>query len=444
MQSGAFRDGFGRAASRDDRRTAILYAAALGVVALTASCSGRVVLVHAAAFAPIAGTFAFCAFVLTTVLLTGQFYVTGAIGVGLLACAYEIAAVFGVARLSGAANVPDALGTLRDVAFAALVTTAFAVDPRFDRCILSRIDVGRTLTFGATATFAAAAMLAGTAWLASPHVPSFALLAVTADALACAIVIVRGGRATRLAAWIAIPAFAFALESVLSGAGLLPYSLGWYLARLPSALAATAVAFVLLREIAAFYKRLADLATRDALTGLPNRRGLDEYMRSIYSFARRRKFGFALLVVDIDHFKRYNDHHGHALGDIALRRVAGLLRKSAVRRHDYVARFGGEEFVVALCDVTVREAIVVAERLQKRIDGARIPHAGVSSGRISVSVGIGNTDDASRTAQDELFEVADRALYQAKERGRNRYVVATCAPAPAEEPDQYITVAQRH
>lgn len=428
MQSAGFRDGFGRAVTRDSWRAASCFAAGLGIVAVIARLTESVALPQATTFVPIESTFSFCAAALAAVLLVGQFYVSGSVGVVVLASAFEISAIFAIPHLIGGSGEATFLWTVRQVIFATLVATAFVVDPRLDRRIYARGEIDRTLGFTVFASAACGATLAIFAAALSPHVPAFSWTIVCADAIACAIVLGRGGYATNLAVWIALSTFASGLEGALGGLGGNANALGWYLARVPTSLGAGAVLFVLFREIAALYLRLTELATRDALTGLPNRRGLDEYLRGVYAFAERRRLGFALLVVDIDHFKRYNDRYGHARGDVALRRVAALLRKSAVRRHDFVARFGGEEFVVALCDVTVREAIVVAERLQKRVERARIAHEGMASGIVSVSVGIGKTDDAARTSLDELFEVADRALYQAKDRGRNRYVVATCAP----------------
>lgn len=160
------------------------------------------------------------------------------------------------------------------------------------------------------------------------------------------------------------------------------------------------------------------LATSDPLTGLPNRRVFDEALAREVGRARRYGTSLALAILDVDHFKRVNDVHGHPIGDEVLRQLATALR-SATRPESLVARYGGEEFVVLLPDADSEDAVTAAERL-------RVAAAEVEAVRITVSIGVallGGEDDA-----DALVRAADTALYEAKEAGRDRTVCRTFRP----------------
>lgn len=169
-----------------------------------------------------------------------------------------------------------------------------------------------------------------------------------------------------------------ALNTTVNGLSLHVYSLAWTMAKIQTTLTMTVVLLAFLVEIASIYLRTVHLSTHDALTGVYNRRGFDELVARIAHYAMRKRVGLAMLVVDIDHFKQYNDHYGHAAGDAALRHVAKVLRDEMVRRSDVVARVGGEEFVVVLVDVSAEQAISAAERLQAAIMAADITHPTVA------------------------------------------------------------------
>jgi len=162
-------------------------------------------------------------------------------------------------------------------------------------------------------------------------------------------------------------------------------------------------------------EELARLATRDALTGLCNRRRFDERLDECFQTFRRNGRPFALLAIDIDHFKRVNDTHGHPAGDAVLCQMAQVV-SDQVRAADFVARYGGEEFVVLLPETgKVVDAQTVAEKIRAAVEAAAFP--GVGQVTISVGLSLSDSSDADASA---VMQRADDALYQAKAAGRNR------------------------
>jgi diguanylate cyclase (GGDEF)-like protein len=169
------------------------------------------------------------------------------------------------------------------------------------------------------------------------------------------------------------------------------------------------------------YGRVRESSERDALTGLQNRRAFDREMTN--ETARHERYGhpFALLILDIDHFKAINDKHGHEAGDAVLRAVAGVIG-SAIRDVDLAARFGGEEFVVLLPETTLEPAVEVAERLRASVEALESTwHGGAIP--VRVSIGVAAVPGCVRDARG-LLRIADAALYEAKRGGRNRVVSA--------------------
>lgn len=169
-------------------------------------------------------------------------------------------------------------------------------------------------------------------------------------------------------------------------------------------------------ELVAANRELEKLARYDALTSLFNRLAANERLRDEFLRMKRTGLMYALLLLDVDHFKRINDTFGHETGDEALKHVAALLRASA-RATDFVARFGGEEFLVVLPDTGEAGARIVAEKIRKAIAGKDVPLVG----KITVSVGIAVVVAADGN-EDEALRRADRALYRAKAGGRDRVV----------------------
>lgn len=171
---------------------------------------------------------------------------------------------------------------------------------------------------------------------------------------------------------------------------------------------------------------------RDPLTGLYNRRYLEEMMARETRRAVRAEYGLGVLMLDLDHFKKFNDTFGHDAGDTVLRQTASFLAKS-VRAEDFVCRFGGEEFVVILPMADLAASEARAERIRSHVRELTVLHQGQSLGMITVSVGVAALPLHGTTSK-ELIEAADAALYRAKRDGRDRVAVAEARPTAESEP----------
>ncbi|MDB5374550.1 MAG: diguanylate cyclase, partial [Belnapia sp.] len=188
----------------------------------------------------------------------------------------------------------------------------------------------------------------------------------------------------------------------------------------------------------AMENQLTALARLDGLTGVANRRAFDEAVSREWSRCLQAETPIALIMVDVDRFKAYNDHYGHPGGDSCLRVVAATVGATIRRAADLVARYGGEEFVVLLPETDAAGANAVAQRLRGELEALQLPHAGAASGVVTVSVGVAAMvpiPGRGAPGPERLIEMADRALYYAKQTGRNRVVCAPVtsptAPSPA-------------
>jgi diguanylate cyclase (GGDEF)-like protein len=171
---------------------------------------------------------------------------------------------------------------------------------------------------------------------------------------------------------------------------------------------------------------LARQALTDGLCGIPNRRGFDETLHREWLRNARTQSPLSLLLIDIDHFKAFNDNYGHPAGDACLKRVAGLISGTVVRRPgDHVARYGGEEFACILPDTDRTGALALAERLRADLAAENIGHAfAPSCGHLTISIGLATMVPDQAGGQAELIELADKALYAAKRGGRDLVIEA--------------------
>lgn len=171
---------------------------------------------------------------------------------------------------------------------------------------------------------------------------------------------------------------------------------------------------------------IRELLARDSLSGLYNRRTFDEHLLRVWQQALRDQRSIAVCMIDVDHFKRYNDAFGHQAGDMALRTVAKLIQEVARRPLDLAARYGGEEFAVIFYDLAPSDVQVIAERLIKVVHAKRItPNEGLSKTRLdlTISIGVGLISPTVGRTPQGAVQLADEALYEAKHSGRNRLVV---------------------
>lgn len=170
---------------------------------------------------------------------------------------------------------------------------------------------------------------------------------------------------------------------------------------------------------------LQKLANADGLTGLANRRIIDEYLEKETARSIRSEQPIAVIMIDIDNFKLYNDTYGHLAGDSCLKKVSKVLKNSVRRPEDLVGRYGGEEFCVILPNTDMTGASFVAERIRSDVEGLNIPHAKSTVGSVvTLSVGISNRVHGSKSTATQLLSDADKALYKAKSAGKNQVAQA--------------------
>jgi diguanylate cyclase (GGDEF)-like protein len=176
---------------------------------------------------------------------------------------------------------------------------------------------------------------------------------------------------------------------------------------------------------------LREMSVTDGLTGVANRRGFETVLDTEWRRCYRERLPLALIMLDIDQFKLYNDEYGHQAGDVCLIQVAAAMRRAAARAGDVVSRFGGEEFAILLPENSVTGAETVARKVLEEIITLQIEHnRSTVSQRLTVSMGVASMTANAQALPDMLVKAADRALYQAKKGGRNRFVASAPAPLP--------------
>jgi diguanylate cyclase (GGDEF)-like protein len=409
-------------------------------------------------FIPIAGTVWLLADLLTAFLLLAQFYVNGRLSFAILSIGYGFSGLLTIPYLLAFpglfANGPASLGDQQlslvfwvtwHCCFPAIVMLS-RVGAKTEVRLTSR-DKIRTLTVvfffvpGVVASALTALVFVDRAAL--PHLivdgqfqalyREVCLPAIIAmNVVACAVLLARRERLSALGLMLFIAMFAAFIDATLNLSGT-RFSYAWDVGKLITIFTASVVLLMFLTEIVDLYGRLEGAARIDALTLLPNRRALDEHVQLVFSHAQRSKSSVALLMIDIDLFKSFNDTFGHGAGDDCLRAVAATLTKFATRPLDLVGRFGGEEFLAVLPDTSLEGAQAVAEQMRDGVATLAVPSRVGVTRRVTISVGIGFSGNATKLDAPAIFEAADHALYEAKARGRNRVVVSGRGPDDGDE-----------
>ena len=444
-------------ASATQRYAALAMAALLVVSTCTALLTGNVVGPEIKAFIPIAVTTWLLADLLTAFLLLAQFYVNGRIMIALLVLAYAFSGSMSVAYIGvfpgvflprdlplAGQQVSVALWLLWHTTFPLLVMAA-----SFNDATVGRLVSRRTIAFVTGFAAVVPALCAGLVVLVlttfsraipllvangsfQPFFRTCAIPTVVAlNALASVVLLMRRRRFTALSLWLAVATLSAALDAMLNLSAA-RYTYAWDAGKVIAVVTACTVLLAMLSDVVALYGRLARVARLDPLTSLANRRAFEEHFDVVMHSARRGLRGVGLLMIDIDLFKRYNDSYGHAAGDDCLRRVAATLALGAGRSRDLVARYGGEEFVVLLPEATLLGVREVAEKMRRAVEELELGQR-QSLRRVTVSIGIAYAPDARAVRDEELFECADRALYQAKNFGRNRVALGSLAASQQDD-----------
>lgn len=176
-------------------------------------------------------------------------------------------------------------------------------------------------------------------------------------------------------------------------------------------------------ELTKAQEELEKLARIDALTSIYNRRVFDEVFEREFSLAKRTKNDLSLLIIDVDNFKKFNDRYGHQKGDKCLQDISSCMQMHAQRITDILTRYGGEEFTIIMSHTDRKTALKIAEKIRTEIEGLTIPHEDSSWKKVTVSIGGTTLVDGMNISYEQLFDMADKALYEAKETGRNKIVI---------------------
>ncbi len=249
-------------------------------------------------------------------------------------------------------------------------------------------------------------------------------------------------RGDLLTLWISVALVTGLADIFLALSASARFSFGWYGGRILSVISSSIVLCVLIYEFSKLYDQLikinhglAERAIRDGLTGAFNRGFFIEQFPREMRRAQRDREMLSLLMVDVDHFKSYNDIRGHQMGDECLIAIVGALHNSIRRPGDFVARYGGEEFAVVLPDTSAAGAVRIAEAIREAVRGLAIPQNDPAGLIVTVSCGIATFDPKYDIFEDEdLIRHADEALYQAKAAGRDRLSAYSRPASPAPQP----------
>ena len=403
------------------------------------------------AFMPIVATIWCFAELLTAFLMLSQFYVAGKKSFAIISAAYATSGLLTIPYLAffpgvfithpmttGDVQVSAWLWVSWHVIFPVTIAAAHIIDPTLDDVTVPRNAIGSWLAATIGSCFAFAAIFSmviyfSRSWL--PHLVSvhgeFSALyrtelmpaVVFVNIASLAVLGIRARSLSPLQMWIAIALLTMTLDAIANVWAPGRYSVTWYIGKFEALSSAVVLLILLLIEVATLYRRLYDVASIDTLTGLPNRRSFNDVLVKVLGDREHRASGLGLMVLDVDNFKTYNDKYGHAAGDKALAAVAGALGGSLVRSDDFVARFGGEEFVILLPDVLVDEVEAIGERVRKRVAKLGILHEASATSYLTISIGAAYCSRHQGVTPGLLFDFADRALYVAKSAGRDCVIV---------------------
>jgi diguanylate cyclase (GGDEF)-like protein len=429
------------------RSAAIGLAAASLAIALVAGIWGNRPGPHLLVFVPISATLSATVELLTAFLLFSQFYVAGRLSIAAIASAYAFVGLITIPYLImfpglvptdtaslAILQISAYLWAAAHLAFPLVVSIAHLMDPELTGLVVVRRNIVKAVRWfivalgaGTLATVYAIfrsdsslpTLVLANGHFTAPFAHVVAPVVVAANLIGCGIVALSFRKPTPLQTWLAVALFASALDGALSAVSGSRYSLSWYAGTAGSVVAASAVLCVLLYEISTLYRRLVDAASIDPLTGLHNRRTLGSDLGELLLQQRTAARGIAMLLIDIDHFKAVNDTYGHSAGDQVLRCVADIIRTTARRPGDMSARYGGEEFVSVLPNTSLAGARVMGERMRAAIATRTTVVDGGHRIRVTASIGIAYADSVGELVASDLFEIADRALYVAKDHGRN-------------------------
>jgi len=448
-----------REASRTHARTALGFVLAFVLATVCAARFGDVALPAVRPFIPICATLWGVGDLLTAFLLFTQFGVNGIRAFAVLGAAYLIPGLLTPAYIvlfprifvdsthaTGFEQVSVWLWVVWHIGFAVIVGVYHLIDQRLDARVETAHAIRQTMLVAtgaavALCAFATIAVLAGHATLlpivVMGHVTRlFAVLVAplifVTNVGAAFIILNSSKRPSTLQLWLMVALAIAALDGLLNAFSVGRYTVNWYVGKVETLCSATVVLMILLAEVSLLYRRLGTMATIDVLTQVANRRSFDDDANWALNVRARHPLSLAFLVIDVDHFKLFNDTYGHHAGDLCLRRIADAIRRNCARAGDLIGRYGGEEFVVLLLGATPEGAAIVAEAIRAGVEESRIPHsASPKAPVVTVSVGgIHATADAA-VDLDALFRAADAALYRAKLTRNSVDMLAMQAPVVA-------------
>jgi diguanylate cyclase (GGDEF)-like protein len=441
--------------TRRSRLVAIVFTA---VAVVCTAVAARFSSVHAPvvyAAVPICAALWGAAALLTAYLLLSQFSVNGVRAFLVLGAAFAMTGLLTIPYLFffpdlfrplvvsvGTEQVSVVMWTVWHLTFPILVGTYYIVDRTLTARVIDTAEIRGNIVLTVVLVVAGALVITGLTNAERDVLPHLVVhgrfttlwthvytpVIIVVNLVAALMVVALSKRPSRLQVWLAVALITAALDATLNALTTGRYTWPWYVGKIETLVTASVVLVVLLSEVAAMYRRLGTMAMLDPLTGLRNRRAIDDYLRWVIRSRRSDPSELSFLVLDVDYFKGFNDRYGHAAGDVALRRIANSIVESLHRDLDIAARFGGEEFVVLLPETGAVAAQHVAERIRRGVEGMQITHgASKVYSAVTVSIGVAYVDKGTRIDQTTLFSVADHALYMAKEK-RNCTVVVRYAP----------------